>query len=104
MVRAPECSNTAGASFLRLAPWRARNLGAKERRHKGSARVGTPKICGIGGRRRLARFWGALAWTAAGATLMPLCAFAFRSKARVRNPIAVSPSLITSVIGALDGG
>ncbi len=33
------------------------------------ARVGTPKTAGFGGHRWLARFWGALAGTTAGATI-----------------------------------
>jgi len=44
-------------------------MGAKKRRHKGSARVGTPKTAGSGGRCWFARFWGALARRTADATL-----------------------------------
>ena len=36
--------------------------------------MGTPKTAGLGGRRWLARFWGTLARTTAGATLLPFCA------------------------------
>ena len=74
VVRAPGRWRTAGASLL-SAPLNAeRALGAKKRRHKGNARVGTPKTAGLGGRRWLARFWGTLARTTAGATLLPFCA------------------------------
>ena len=85
MVRAPGCCRTRGASLLSAPLPAERALGAKKRRHKGSARVGTPKTAGPGGRRWLARFWGALARTTAGATLLPLCALPYRMVLRARD-------------------
>ena len=64
-----------GRFYIRAPPWR-RDLGAKKRRQEGSARVGSPKIAGYGCHRLLARFWGGLALTSAGARLLPLRALA----------------------------
>jgi hypothetical protein len=96
VVRAPGCWSTAGAPSLSAPLPAERAMGAKKRRHKGSARVGTPKTAGSGGRCWFTRFWGALARTAAGATLLPLRALPYRSVARARHPITVtlSPSIV----------
>ena len=77
-------TNTAGASIMRPDPWRSAPWGRKERRHKGSARVGTPKTSCPGGLRWLARFC-AFARTTAGATLLPLCALPDRMIPRARD-------------------
>jgi hypothetical protein len=75
-------------------------MGAKKRRYKGSARVGTPKTAGPGGRCWFAHFWGALARRTAGATLLPLRALPHRSMMRTRNPITATPGLsIAQLLG-----
>jgi hypothetical protein len=77
-----------------------RAMGAKKRRYKGSARVGTPKTAGPGGRCWFAHFWGALARRTAGATLLPLRALPHRSMMRTRNPITATPGLsIAQLLG-----
>lgn len=76
-------------------------MGAIERRHKGSARAGIPKTAGPGGRRRLTRFWGALARTTASATLLPLRALLRRY---VAWAVEEGFSLRGGAIGGAAGG
>jgi hypothetical protein len=78
VVRAPGCCTTAGASLLSAPLPAERALGAKKRRHKGSARAYErrkvlAKQNPEGGQAKPGRAFGAsLARTTAGATLVPL--------------------------------
>src|SRR5215204_1166102 len=86
-------TNTAGASLLTAPRFLAeRAMGAKKRRHKGSARAGElrkvfAKQNPEGGQAKPGRAFGAyLARRTAGAMLLPLRALPYRSKRGIDSP------------------
>jgi hypothetical protein len=98
VVRAPGCWSTAGAPSLSAPLPAERAMGAKKRRHKGSARaLSVEKILRSKTRRAVRRSLAELSERPLRGGLpvlrcLPLCALPYRSIARVGNPITVTLS------------